>query len=44
MEDERWMAPKAVAGGRRGGLKCINGLCRIYPEYQGASLELVSRF
>ena len=35
---------KAVAGSRRGGLKCINGLCRIYPEYRGASLELVSRF
>ena len=35
---------KAVAGSRRGGLKCINGMCRIYPEYRGASLELVSRF
>jgi hypothetical protein len=30
-------------GGSRGGLRCISGLCRIFPPFTGARLELVIR-
>lgn len=32
------------AGGQRGGLKCISGVCRVFPEFRGARLEAVLRF
>ncbi len=35
---------KLWAGGQRGGLKCISGVCRTYPDVRGARLELVLRF
>jgi hypothetical protein len=31
------------AGGTRGGLKCISGVCRDFPPFTGARLELVFR-
>lgn len=31
------------AGGMRGGLRCISGLCRFFPAFTGARLELVVR-
>jgi len=31
------------AGGMRGGLRCISGLCRFFPPFTGARLELVVR-
>ncbi|XXX74989.1 hypothetical protein WMF30_45780 [Sorangium sp. So ce134] len=31
-------------GQRRGGLRCVSGVCRFFPPFQGARLELVSRF
>ena len=31
------------AGGERGGLKCISGVCRDFPAFTGARLELVLR-
>jgi hypothetical protein len=31
------------AGGTRGGLKCISGVCRDFPPFTGAKLEVVVR-
>ncbi|WP_437503377.1 hypothetical protein [Sorangium sp. So ce1099] len=31
-------------GQRRGGLRCVSGVCRFFPRFEGARLELVSRF
>jgi hypothetical protein len=31
------------AGGTRGGLKCISGICRDFPAFTGARLEVVVR-
>ncbi len=35
---------KVFAGQQRGGLKCISGVCRIFPAFEGARLELTVRF
>jgi hypothetical protein len=32
------------AGGQRGGLKCISGVCRVFPAFRGARLDAVVRF
>lgn len=34
----------AFGGGREGGLRCINGICRNFPGFTGASLEFVARY
>ncbi len=34
---------RVFAGGTRGGLKCISGVCRNFPSFTGAQLELVVR-
>jgi hypothetical protein len=31
-------------GQRRGGLRCVSGVCRPFPPFEGAKIELVSRF
>ena len=31
-------------GQRRGALRCVNGVCRQFPPFEGAKLELTSRF
>ncbi|WP_437276950.1 DUF6029 family protein [Sorangium sp. So ce375] len=31
-------------GQRRGGLRCVSGVCRFFPPFEGARLELVSKF
>jgi hypothetical protein len=31
-------------GQRRGGTRCLSGVCRLFPPFEGAKLELVSRF
>lgn len=31
-------------GQRRGGLRCVSGVCRFFPPIEGARLEIVSRF
>lgn len=31
-------------GQRRGGLRCVSGVCRKFPPFEGARLELVSKF
>jgi hypothetical protein len=35
---------RATAGTQRGGIKCIAGVCRDYPEFAGAKAELVTRY
>jgi hypothetical protein len=34
---------RAFVGGTRGGLKCISGICRDFPPFTGARLEVVVR-
>ncbi len=34
---------RATGGSQRGGLKCVAGVCRIFPEFKGARMELVAR-
>jgi hypothetical protein len=34
---------RVFVGGTRGGLKCISGVCRVFPPFTGARLELVVR-
>ncbi|HEX9100856.1 MAG TPA: DUF6029 family protein [Polyangia bacterium] len=34
---------RVFVGGTRGGLKCISGVCRVFPPFTGARLELVLR-
>ena len=34
---------KLFVGGQRPGLKCISGLCRVFPAFNGARLEFVIR-
>jgi hypothetical protein len=31
-------------GQRRGSLRCVGGVCRIYPPFEGARLDLTARF
>ena len=33
---------RSTVGSQRGGLKCVAGVCRIYPSFSGAHLELLT--
>lgn len=35
---------RGFLGGRAAGLKCINGVCRNFPGYNGATVEVVAKF
>jgi hypothetical protein len=35
---------RVFAGQQRGGLRCISGICRDFPAFEGARLELTLRF
>jgi hypothetical protein len=35
---------RLFAGQQRGGLKCISGVCRIFPPFEGLRMELTVRF
>ena len=35
---------RAIGGTQRGGIKCVNGVCRDYPEFAGGKLEISTRF
>ena len=35
---------RLTAGTQRGGLKCIAGICRVFPGFAGVRAELISRF
>ncbi len=34
---------RAIGGTQRGGIKCIAGVCRDYPEFAGGRLEIIAR-
>lgn len=47
--DARWtvtpnLTLHAVVGTQRGGLKCVNGVCRTFPSFAGARAEAVIRY
>ncbi len=35
---------RVFAGQQRGGLRCVSGVCRIFPAYEGARIELTLRY
>ncbi|MBI3179558.1 MAG: hypothetical protein HYZ27_07835, partial [Deltaproteobacteria bacterium] len=35
---------RALVGNQRGGLKCVNGVCRTFPPFAGARAELIVRY
>lgn len=35
---------RATAGTQRGGLKCVAGVCRIFPAFAGTDISLIGRF
>ena len=35
---------RVYAGQNRGGLRCVSGICRIFPAFSGARIELTLRF
>jgi len=35
---------RLFAGQRRAALRCVGGVCRVFPAFEGAKLELISRF
>lgn len=35
---------RVFVGQQRGGLKCISGICRVFPPFEGARAELTARF
>lgn len=35
---------RLFAGGQRAGIKCVNGVCRNYPAFEGVRAELLARF
>ncbi len=35
---------RAIGGTQRGGIKCVAGVCRDFPDFAGGRLELISRF
>ena len=37
-------AIRIFAGGQRGGLRCVSGVCRVFPSFQGVKAEAVLRF
>lgn len=35
---------KGFIGGQRAGIKCVNGVCRNYPAFDGARIEVVAKY
>jgi hypothetical protein len=35
---------RVYAGQNRGGLRCVSGICRLFPAFSGARVELTVRF
>jgi hypothetical protein len=35
---------RVYAGQNRGGLRCVSGICRVFPAFSGARIELTLRF
>ena len=34
---------RATVGNQRGGIKCVGGVCRDFPEFSGYRLQLIAR-
>ncbi len=43
-EPKDWLKLRGTFGHQRGGLKCVAGVCRIYPAFSGIRLAVVTRF
>jgi hypothetical protein len=43
-ETADWLTLSATVGTQRGGIKCINGVCREYPAFAGGQLVAVGRW
>ena len=46
---ERWYhkvfeSVRMFIGQRRAALRCVGGVCRVFPAFEGARIEVVSRF
>jgi len=39
-----WATFDLFAGARAGGLKCVSGVCRVFPAFEGAELTATIRF
>ena len=35
---------RLFAGASRGGLKCVSGVCRVFPPFEGVKLTATVRF
>jgi hypothetical protein len=40
----RWLDLRLRGGTQRGGLRCLSGVCRVFPNFTGVHLETVIRF
>ena len=34
---------QATVGTQRGGLKCVAGVCRIYPSFAGGKIDIIAK-
>ena len=39
-----WLQVRATGGSQRGGLKCIAGVCRVFPSFAGVRVELIGKY
>lgn len=42
--DQIFNTVNVFVGQRRGAIRCVSGVCRVFPPFEGARVELVSRF
>ncbi len=42
--DQIFNTVNVFVGQRRGAIRCVSGVCRLFPPFEGARVELVSRF
>jgi hypothetical protein len=35
---------QVFGGQRRGAVRCVSGVCRQFPPFEGANIELIVRF
>ncbi len=41
--DDHWLV-RAFVGSREAGLRCINGVCRNFPGFNGATVEIIAKY
>ncbi len=42
--DKVFESARLFVGQRRAALRCVGGVCRVFPAFEGARIEIVSRF